>query len=258
MKKDDIFVKNYPANGDEITLVEHDGKPWILWSTFVGKKCFGSLPPVASLSSMADAADLVLGVDFLKAPTPRTDGKIFKLWLASSEAIAKILMARDHETAHTIFKDIGLAFVSFAHEIRENKSLLASGESDTATSPSNSPQVDEQEPVDDSPEQEVAEMSIKDLSDKMDESMDALVAAMNNAIQGLSKRIDDLEMVKYADQLSDISGRMSQLEEKIYEYKGDLADFRLVVRSLKEATGSQVQAETIQSLVKMVDESRSV
>lgn len=250
-----IFTAEYNANNHMITLVEHDTRPWLIWSTIVGKPGLGNLPSQASLPVMAETMG-GLGNGIVKALAPRSNGTIALSWLISKEAVLEILVGRDPENAHMIFDEIGTAFALFEIERENNKKdLPGSGESETSSSTS-SPQVPNDEEVDDSPEQEGLSdekkypETVAELGKMFDESMGELVKSMSNSFD---LRLEELEMVKYADQLGDMAERVSSFEEKLYSYESELRDFKLLIRSLKDATGSQVQAETIAKLVGMLD-----
>lgn len=244
-----MINKTYTVKGKSLILVEFDGKVWATWSSL---RDVAGFPEAVSLPVVESTLSGGLGSGAIKTKAPKLDGNFCQCWILSFELIQKILIVRFDDEAMPLIDEIGDCFVMFKSE--NDLELSDSGGSETEDPGQTiSPQDDIQEQVDDSPEQEgFLPETLKQVCDRFDESMDAMAKVMTEALGKLNDRVDDLEMVKYAGQLGDMAERVSNFEEKLYSYEAELRDFKLVVRSLKEATGSQVQAETISKLVDMV------
>lgn len=241
-------IKNalYTINGSDVVIIEHEGKAWITWASLRDLLGF---PPAASLPMIEKAIEGGLGEGFTKTLVPKPVNSTCMGWVLDLKSTITVASERvgNGKSLDTLLADIHRCFERF--KVTENTDLPDSGEV-KANSPPSSPQVNDEE-AEASPEEEVVpQKDIQILCDKFDESMINLVKQLS---ENFEVRIQELEMVKYADQLGNMAERISNMEEQLHEYKAEMKDFHLLIRSLKESTGSQVQAETIKQLVGMLD-----
>lgn len=236
-----ITTKQYNVRGKMITIIEHGGKPWATWASL---KDLAKFPAAATMPIIESTIEGGLGDSVKKTKVPKSDGNLCQGWILSKEAISTLLTARFDGNEQLMIDEISRCFELFEAE----KDLPSSG-GDKAESLSSPPQANKDE-VEPSPEQEDSyPESIKEVCDLFNKSMELLTISIDETF---NDRLKNLEMVKYADQLGDMAERISNMEEQLHEFKAQMKDFHLLIRSLKEATGSQKQTEIIGQLVHMV------
>ena len=83
-----IITKQYNVRDKMITIIEHDGKPWITWASL---KDLASFPAAASMPVIESTIQGGLGFGIRKTKVPKSDGNLCQGWILSMEAISTLL-----------------------------------------------------------------------------------------------------------------------------------------------------------------------
>ena len=222
-------IKNaqYNVRGEMITIVEHDGKPWVTWASL---KDLAKFPPATSIPVIESTIEGGLGEEIKKTKVPKSDGNLCQGWLLSMSAVSTILTARFDGKDHLMIEQIQHCFDLF----KDEKGLPDSGGSDTQKPDSpTSLQENDQGKGAGSPgkgvrEKKVVRETIEGLADKFSKAMDTMGNSVSQA-------------------LNNVNNRMIKLES-------DLNDQRVTISSLAEAAKSD--AETISKLLVMLEKAK--